>query len=578
MPGIFVIITIMASIAHHLHKVAKTFPTGAGVYLMKDSRGQLLYVGKARNLRLRVQSYFKAAKELKNTFLMARVAGLDYVLTTGEAEALLLEASLIKKHNPRYNVRLKDDKSYPYICCSAAEDFPRFYMHRRVKKKGYLYFGPYTDAGLLKKMLRFLNREFKIRDCSNHFMKGRISPCLVHQMGYCTAPCVDQVTIRKYKKQVEQALLVLKNGVKPARIRQMEKKMHTLAKNNRFEEAARVRDSIKALSFIQAKQVVVTNTLKNVDVMAFYKEEAGFLFQTLHIRAGQVVGHRSYFFVLEEASEAALSAEKALSVITQYYMDNVIPEIILWDGEVQSLRSLEKMLFHKTGGKVMVRRPRGRVEKNLMDMAVRNAKSHFREKHSGYILIQKALKRIQQKFCLPDIPVRTECFDVSHFQGAFTVASRVVFQDGVPREGDYRRYRLKTTGKKDDYLSLQEVLARRFKSKGKSPALSTKDRPDLILVDGGKGQLQAVLEILKKIKINIPVVAIAKARVKKDFSAIQVQSTRERFFIPGRKNAVVFSRATLDKEAERILTHLRDEAHRVAITYHRRLSQKSILS
>lgn len=557
---------------HCLINTVKTFPSDCGVYLMKNKQNQVIYVGKARNLKSRVQSYFKAATnhQLKQTFLVTQTYHLDYVLTGTEAEALLLEASLIKKHSPRYNVRLKDDKSYPYICCSMGDEFPRFYIQRRVKKKGSLYFGPYTDAGFARKMIQFLNKQFQIRDCSNHFMKGRTSPCLVHQMGHCTAPCVGKVNQSAYQKQVTQALSILKKGGTPKAIQQMETKMKKLAAKNRFEEAARLRDFMKALQLMREKQSIILNRSKDLDIAAFYGEEKkGFLLQTLHVRAGTVVGHRSYFLNIH--SDHSAHAERFLSVIAQYYMDNVIPEIILLDlKDTQHFNSLEKMLFHRNKKKVTVRQAVSQEEKQLMRMALNNARSHFKERYSDHVLLEKGLDKIQKKFHLSKQPGRIECFDVSHFQGDHTVASQVVFIDGIPKKADYRKYQLKIAAKRDDYLSLQEVLTRRFKK-------SNQENPDLIMVDGGKGQLKAAVQVLKKLNHNIPIVAIAKARVDRDFSAANVKSSLERFFIPGRKNPIVFSTTSIDNTALRILTHLRNEAHRFAISYHRSLSQKSLL-
>ncbi len=558
---------------HRLSSSVKTFPSNCGVYLMKNKQNHVIYVGKAKNLKSRVQSYFKAAAshQLKQTFLVAQTHHLDYVLTDTEAEALLLEANLIKKYTPRYNVRLKDDKSYPYICCSMEDDFPRFYIQRRVKKKGSLYFGPYTDAGFARKMIRFLNKQFKIRDCSNHFMKGRTSPCLVHQMGHCTAPCVRKVSQSDYQRQVKQALSILKKGGAIDTIKQMEVKMKALAAKDRFEEAARLRDFIKALQLMREKQSVIMSRSKNLDAAAFYGEdEKGFLLQTLHVRAGVVVGHRSYFLNIQ--SEHFAHTERLLSIIAQYYMDNVVPEIILLDlKETKHFNSLEKMLFHKNGQKITVRQPIGQEEKQLMRMAFNNARSHFKEKYSHHILLKKGLDRIQKKFHLSKWPGRMECFDVSHFQGDYAVAAHVVFVDGMPKKTDYRKYQLKTTAKRDDYLSLQEVLIRRFQK-------NNQEDPDLMIVDGGKGQLRAAIQALKITnRQNIPIIAMAKARIESNFSAANVQSSLERFFIPGRKNPIVFSTASMDSNALHILIHLRDEAHRSAISYHRYLSQKYLL-
>ena len=548
-----------------LKETIKNLPIQCGVYLMKDINNHVIYVGKALNLKSRVQSYFSNTKTFKNVFLVPRIHHIDYILTDTEVEAYLLEASLVKKHNPRYNVRLKDDKSYPYIRCSMEESFPRFYMERRVKKPGSLYFGPYTDAGFVRQMIHLLNTRFKLRDCSNHFMKGRKKPCLTYYIGICTAPCVDKVSKLNYCKQVKQSLSFLR-GTGKAILKDMEKRMKQLSKQERFEEAARLRDSIKAVEFCRAKQSVISQRKKNLDVVAFYKEKQAILFQTLHIRIGTVVGHRSYYHSRFHHSSKFVP-EKLCSFIIQYYMDNLLPELILISSKYMSYFStLEKALFKIHGKSVCVRSPKGSTEKKLMDMALKNAQSRFKEQNLKKQSLLQALEDIQKKFNLKHLPERMECFDISHFQGQKQVASHVVFHEGIPRKEDYRKYKIKTVEGVDDFSSIKEVLDRRFKHREYPD-------PHLLIVDGGKGQLTKALLALKETgKEDIAVVAMAKARVKSDFTAKEVISSSEKFFLPGRKNAISFHPHS---EALRILTHLRDEAHRFAITYHRKLFQKS---
>ena len=553
-----------------LKETIKNFPVQCGVYLMKDINNRVIYVGKARNLKSRVQSYFSNTKSFKNIFLIPRIHHIDYILTDTEVEAYLLEASLVKKHNPRYNVRLKDDKSYPYIRCSMEEAFPRFYVERKVKKQGSLYFGPYTDTGFARQMIRLLNTRFKIRDCSNHFMKGRVKPCLTYDIGSCTAPCVDKVNKSDYLQQVKQSLSFLR-GTGKAVLKDMEKRMKQLSKEERFEEAARLRDSIKAVEFCRAKQSVVSQRKKDLDVIAFHKDKQAILFQTLHIRAGAVVGHRFYYDSSTNQNHKFFS-ELFGSFIIQYYIDNLLPELILISIKQTdrfSFSTLEKALFKIHGKSVCVRGPIGNIEKKLIDMALKNAQSRFKEQHSKKQSLLQGLKDIQKKIHLKHLPERMECFDISHFQGQNQVASHVVFHEGIPKKEDYRKYKIKTVKGVDDFASIKEVLDRRFKHREYPD-------PHLLIVDGGKGQLTKAMLALKEAgREHIPVVAMAKARVKSDFSAKEIESSGEKFFLPGRKNAIYFQP---NSEALRILTHLRDEAHRFAITYHRKLSQKSLLT
>ncbi len=580
-----------------LKKTVKNLPRQCGVYIMKDAGNRPVYIGKAKNLKSRVQSYFSNDKSFKNTFLIPRIHRIDYILTDTEVEAYLLEASLVKKHKPRYNVRLKDDKSYPYIRCSMEDNFPRFHIERRVKKKGSLYFGPYTDAGFVRQMIQFLNQQFKIRDCSNHFMKGRVKPCLTYHIGDCSAPCVDKVSQKNYLQQVKKSLEFLR-GKGKILLKSMEEEMKKLSEEERFEEATRLRDRIKAIEFCRAKQSVVSQKQKNMDVIAFHREEKAILFQTLHVRSGVIVGHRFYYYDFPVSSnllqrhkmkkvfshkstlpETASNKIKSLGedhllfgLIAQYYIDNLLPELLLLSVEQigkDMLTLLEQILFKISGKSVCIRAPKGSVEKKLMNMTLKNAYTRFKEQYSKNQSLWEALGDIQKKFHLKNLPERIECFDISHFQGKNQVASQVVFEGGVPKKEDYRRYKIQTVKGVDDFSAIKEVLDRRFRHTEHAD-------PHLLVVDGGKGQLQQALLALKEAgREEIPVVAMAKARVKSDFSSGDVKSGKERFFIPKRKNAIVLP---AHSESLKILMYLRDEAHRFAITYHRRLSQKSFFS
>ena len=550
-----------------LKETVKSLPKQCGVYIMKDTHHRPVYIGKAKNLKSRVQSYFSNDKNFKNAFLIPRTHRIDYILTDTEVEAYLLEASLIKKHKPRYNVRLKDDKSYPYIRCSMEEDFPRFYIERRVKKRGSLYFGPYTDVGFVRQMIQFLNQQFKIRDCSNYFMKGRKKPCLTYHIGHCTAPCI-KVSRESYLQQVKQSLGFLR-GRSKVFLKSMKERMKKLSKEERFEEAGRLRDRIKAIEFCREKQSIVSQQKKNIDVMAFYKDKNAILFQTLHARAGAIVGHRFYYY---DSGSVLLDDSRLSGLIVQYYMDNLLPDLMLLSSEQidkDLFPILEQGLFKLCGRKISIRSPKRGMEKKLMDMTLKNACTRFKEQYSKKESLLKALVEIQKKFRLKTLPKRIECFDISHFQGQDQVASQVVFEDGLPKKEDYRKYKIRTITGVDDFSAIKEVLDRRFRR-------TEYIDPDLLVVDGGKGQLNQALLVLKEAgKNTVPVVAMAKARVKSNFSSDKLQSDRERFFIPNRKNAVTFPSHS---SALKVLMYLRDEAHRFAITYHRKLSEKSFFT
>ncbi len=560
-----------------LQDMIKNFPLTCGVYLMKDHKNCVIYVGKAKNLRSRVKSYFSNLKDnLKHNFLTPKICHIDYILTATEAEAFLLEANLIKKYTPRYNVRLKDDKSYPYIRCSVEEDFPRFSVERKVKKKGSVYFGPYTDSKVVKWMIRFLNQHFQIRDCSNHFMKGRKRPCLTYQLGACSAPCVKYVSQMQYRKQIEKALLLLKKGRLPDQVKTMEQQMKQLADRECFEQANRLKNFIKSLQWICSRQSVVINQPINQDIAVFYEEKKRVLFYILHVRAGAVIGQHVYFFNPISRNQVFI-LESFFSFLVQYYVDHLLPEILLLpDFKLTHRKSLTalKNFFKKQKKNVRIRFAVSRLEKQLVTMAVRNAQSHFEKKFSQSQQLAEGLHCIQKIFHLSAYPQRMECFDISHFQGESIVAGQSVFEAGEPAKNKYRKYKI-AHGQSiaNDTLALKTVILRRFKLKNKK-----EDDPDVIIVDGGKGQLHAVQSALQSIRcVHIPIIAIAKGRVKSDFLSPIITQSPEKFFITGRKNPILLSSKHTSMQtatALRILTHIRDEAHRFAISYHRYLRQK----
>ena len=563
----------MSEIFDSLKNKIKEFPTQSGVYLMKNSIDKIIYVGKAKNLRNRVKNYFQDSKEhsAKTKALVLNICEVEYLLTKTEVEAFLLEASLIKKHRPKYNIRLKDDKSYPYIQLSWQDDFPRLYLSRKVKKDGSLYFGPYTSGGAVFGTIRFLNRLFRIRDCTDHYFKARSRPCMTHQIGRCTAPCVKLISSEDYKAEVEGAKDFLKGRSKKL-IKDLEKKMSLAATEEKFEVAAKMRDSMSAIKSIIAKQIVINDSSdKDQDIVSYFGDERGVLIETLHVRSGRVIGHRPHFLSnINPLSTEEDPREWLASFLNQYYEDNFIPDDILLSVDLGNdiHKLLQDVLKERSGENVIVRFATDNKGQDLIEMATQNAKAHFEKHVSKDEEKKKGLVEIQTKLKLPNRPNRIECFDISHFQGAETVASQVVFEEGVPAREHYRRYKIKTVAGIDDFASMYEVLKRRF-------GHDEYEEPQLIVVDGGKGQLSMAVKILKELnKTHIPVVGLAKARTESDFKSSDVSSTEERFFLPGRANPVVFKTNT---DAYQILTGLRDEAHRFAITYHRKLREQTSL-
>jgi excinuclease ABC subunit C len=486
------------------------------------------------------------------------------MLTKTEVEAFLLEASLIKKHRPRYNIRLKDDKAYPYIRISVSDDFPRFYLARKVKKDGSVYFGPYTSGLAVRETIRFLNATFKIRDCKDSFMKSRKRPCITYEIGRCTAPCVAIVTKAEYGEDLKDALAFLKGRDKKV-VKDLEKKMKQASEEERFEQAAKLRDSVSAVKSILEKQAVVNATSDHdIDVFSFVGDARGCLVYSLHIRQGRVIGQRDHFLKINIESPGEDVREWFVSFLNQYYDDNFIPDEVITPVDLGNdlNKLLGAVLNERSGHKVGVQYPSGQEGHRLLEMAATNAKNQFENRISKQENQLRGLEEIQSKFHLPALPQRIECYDISNIQGTSSVASQVVFEDGVPNTDQYRRYKIKTVEGANDFASMKEVLLRRFKH-------TEWEDPQLILVDGGKGQLKMAVEALKELgRSDVPVASIAKARTESDFEKEEVTATQERFFLPGRQNPVLF---LPNSEAHHILVNIRDEAHRFAITYHRKL-------
>lgn len=551
----------------------KEFPQTPGVYLMKSAQEKIIYVGKAKNLRARVRSYFTDSKDHsgKTKLLVRNIHKVDYILTGTEVEAFLLEASLIKKHRPRYNIRLKDDKAYPYIRVSMTDPFPRLYLARKVKKDGSLYFGPYTSGAAVWGTIRFLNTTFQIRDCKDAFFASRKRPCMTHQIGRCTAPCVGYVNEEQYGVDIKAAVAFLRGRDKTV-VRELTKKMKDAAAAERFETAAKVRDAIESLKKILERQAVVNDTSEiDQDAIGYFGGEAGTLIESIHVRAGRVIGNRSHFLSLLDPNAPEEDVREWLvSFINQYYEDQFIPDELLLPIDLGNdlMRLLEAVLKERSGHEVRVRYPMDQNGSKLLEMANSNAESHFSDYVNKSVAKKQGLEEIQERLKLPALPVRIECFDISNFQGKETVASQVVFEDGAPNKDQYRRYRIRTVEGSNDFESMREVLTRRFKH------VEYED-PQLIVIDGGKGQLGIALEVLRELgRKDLCVVGLAKARTKGNFSDSEVSATEERFYLPGRANPVTFKPGS---EAFQILVGIRDEAHRFAITYHRKLREATSL-
>ncbi len=515
-----------------------TLPDAPGVYLMRDVRGKIIYVGKARVLKNRVRQYFQSGKNhgAKVKAMVAKIADFETIVTSTEVEALILECNLIKKHRPRYNISLKDDKSYPYLKLTLAEDFPRIVLTRRVIQDGSRYFGPYTSGLAVKETLQLLRKIFPLRTCKT-FAKR---PCLEFHIKRCLAPCAGKVSREDYMRLVNAAEKFLSGRTAQVE-RDLAAQMNAAAEALQFERAARLRDILSAVRKVTEKQKIATDA-GDVDAIGLARLDDETCAQIFFIREGKVTGRES--FLLSGANDAN-DAQAVTEFVKQYYSRAQISaaEILL---PTALPEDDAKLLSEWLGVKLVT--PRRGVKRSLVDMAIQNAAKFLREQGAG--VRGKGVEELKNFLNLPRLPRRMECFDISHTQGAETVASMVVFTDGVPDKKRYRRYKIRSAeGKPDDFLSMREVTARRYEK--------TDDLPDLIVIDGGLGQLNSALEIIRRAGHSVPVVGLAK-----QFELI---------FVEGSAVPVELPR---DSQALKLMQRIRDEAHRFAVTYHRSLRRK----
>ena len=548
-----------------LLKKASSLPRLCGVYIMKNAGGQEIYIGKARSIKARVRSHFSGQiLSLKAKALVKQTQSLDYILTENEVEAFLLEASLVKKLKPRWNIRLKDDKAYPYLRIKLSEAFPRFYFERKTGDRESLYFGPYTAGGRARVLLEFLNQNFHLRDCSNTEFKSRTRPCLSYETGACPAPCVKKISEGRYQKNIQKALDFLREGGQGL-LKKLSRRMKAMSQKMRFEEAGFLRDQIKALTAIEQNQAVWQKSDQDRDLAVVKAESQGALIEILHFRKGRLAGNRFYFFKEQEAQEEFL-----LSFFNRYYAENLIPDELLLKMPVKpkARELLERVLSRAKGSKCRVPKRLSAKDRPLVEMAEKNAQNHFQDESREAQNQENTLKEIASRLRLPKSLKRMECYDISHLQGSLPIGSRVVFEKGKALKSEYRAYPLPSQYGGDDYLCLKETLRLSLLKRKAEP-------PDMILIDGGRGQLAAGLRALKELGLKAPLIALAKDRVKKKAgSKAEISSSGERFFLPGRKNPLRFRPSS---QALKLLLHLRDEAHRTAIRFHRKKRNKLFL-
>ena len=565
----------------------KAIPDAPGSYQFKDADGRVIYVGKARSLRSRLSNYFAGPRTLhpRTAQMMERAASVEWIVVANDVEALMLEFSLIKTHRPRFNVRLVDDKSYPYLAVTVGETWPRATVMRGAKRKDTRYFGPYAHAYAIRETLDLLLRSFPIRTCSNakmrrHELLGR--PCLMYHIERCAAPCVGAVEKEHYDALVDELMAFLDGETKPI-VSRLEQEMRQAAGELEFERAARLRDRLSAVRLAVERQQMVTDTPEDLDVVGIAEDELVAAVQVLHIRKGRVVGRHG--FVLEKV-EPLTEAQLVARILEHHYGESPlgIPRRLLVPVLPEDETTYQSWLETLRSGRVDLKVPKRGRRRELLETARQNASEqltrHRLRRSSDLTSRAVALEELQDALGLREAPLRIECYDMSHLSGTDYVGSMVVLEDGLPKRSDYRRFKVSAVQGNDDYGAMREVLTRRLRhvdSRGDAPEATADERdeietigrrrrpsrfsypPQLLLIDGGKGQLNVAVEVLEALGLSerIAVASLAKRL--------------EEVFVPGSPEPVVIRR---DSEAIYLLQQARDEAHRFAIGFHRQLRNK----
>jgi excinuclease ABC subunit C len=536
---------------------AAKLPTRPGVYLMRDEAGEPLYVGKARNLRKRVGSYFDARPKIERIMRMvARIRHIEVSLTRTEGEALLLENEWIKSLGPRYNILLRDDKSYPWIVLSTDHPFPRIGFHRGARDSGKRYFGPYPSAGSVRESINLIQKLFRIRNCEDSYFAHRNRPCLQHQIRRCTAPCVGLVSQDIYAEQVSDAILFLQ-GKNQKVLTRLIARMEQASKNLEFEIAALYRDQINTLKQMQAQQFVC-GSQADVDFVALAQERGQSCVQVISVRGGRNLGQRNYFPSQAEGCAADAVMEAFLG---QYYQDRHPPGQVVISDDFAGAGLLASVFTQTVGRQVVLQaRPRG-ARRKMLELATRNARQALQMRLASKANITAQFEALQALLNLEEPPASVECFDISHTAGQQTVGACVVFDGNGPVKSRYRRYNLKGIEPGDDYAAMRQVLKRRY---GRMQAEEA-TLPDLVLIDGGKGQLRQAEDVLAELGLTgIPLVGIAKGRGRRAGEEEWITAAPYRALHPGPESP-----------ASHLVQQIRDEAHRFAITGHRGRRQKA---
>ena len=538
----------------------RQLPTSPGVYLMKDGQGNILYVGKAASLNHRVRSYFGTKQKLspKLQRMVARVTDLDFFVTSSEQEALILELNLIKRHRPRYNVRLKDDKTFPYLKIDPSEDWPRVHITRRLEQDGGHYFGPFANAKSLHQTLKIIKGIFPFRSCSKAITGTNRRPCLEYYIGHCLAPCIGAVSRKEYAEVIKEVILFLE-GKQERVVRDLKSNMEKAAEALNFEKAALLRDQIQAVDRVIEGQRIATTVRGEQDVIAFAQDKDQAYVQVFFIRNNKLIGRES--FVLQ-GTQYEEPHQIMTNFIKQFYDSSpYIPPLLLLQNPVEDIIVIQDWLQSKKGSKVRIEIPRRGSKKQLVNTVAENAEQGLKQLKIKQLAppreLDNALAEIKSELSLTRLPLRMEGYDISNIQGGAAVGSMVVFDKGKPKPAHYRRFRIKTVSGANDYAMLQEVLKRRFK-RSSDTSNTWAILPDLVLIDGGKGQLNAVRTVMAELGAEaVPTASLAKEN--------------EEIFSTGKTEPIILARSS---PGLKLLQRLRDEAHRFALSYHQKIHKR----
>jgi len=544
---------------------AGSIPTTPGVYMFLDASRRVIYVGKAKSLRARLSNYFASDLHPRTAAMIEAAATVEWIVVSNEVEALQLEVTLIKQHRPRYNVRYRDDKSYPYLAVTLDEDFPRARVLRERKRKGVKYFGPFAHAYAIRDTLDLLLRTFPMRTCSQGVFdrcRRRGRPCLLFHIERCAGPCVGAVDPEEHRRIALELCNFLDGNTKPV-LDRLQAEMQSAAGRQQYEHAAKLRDQLDNVRKAIEKQQMVSSRRENMDVIGMADDDLEAAFQVFFVRGGRVTGRKGY--VVDKVED--LNTDQLVArFVERIYLDAEVPKQVLVPVEPEDHRLIESWLAAERGTKVALRVPQRGEKRALLETVTRNAREQFAQhrlkRASDFASRSRQLKELQDQLGLEDAPLRIECFDISNTGPTEAVGSMVVFEDGLPKRSDYRRFAIKWNQGQDDFANMGEVIRRRFqryleeRERGREDPGARKFAypPNLVVIDGGKGQLNRVIEVLDELSID-------------DVAVVSLAKRMEEVFVPGHSEAVVIPRGS---ESLYLLQHIRDEAHRFAVTYHRK--------